>query len=107
VKNKADPTVINGVSCMFCHARGLIDKTDQIRAHVEKNPGAFSDNEVQLIRALYPPEAEFKTMLQNDAERFRKAVAATGTKLGQMEPIVALAGRFEAELDLVTAAAEL
>jgi tetratricopeptide (TPR) repeat protein len=107
VKNQADPTVINGISCMLCHARGLIDKSDQIRSHAEKNPGAFSEIEHQLIRALYPPEAEFKTLLNADTERYRKAVAATGTKLGQMEPVVALAGRFETELDLTLAAAEI
>jgi tetratricopeptide (TPR) repeat protein len=106
VKNKPDPTVINGVSCMFCHARGLIDKGDQIRAHVEKNPDAFDEADAQVIRALYPPEAEFRALLHKDADRFQRAVAATGTRLGQTEPVVALAGRFEAELDLTAAAAE-
>ncbi|MBY0527314.1 MAG: tetratricopeptide repeat protein [Gemmataceae bacterium] len=106
VKNRPDPTVINGVSCMSCHVRGVIDKADQVRAHVEKNPGAFSELDAKAIRSLYPPQAELRTLLRQDAERFRKAVEATGSKVAATEPIVALAARFESELDLSTAAAE-
>jgi tetratricopeptide (TPR) repeat protein/mono/diheme cytochrome c family protein len=107
VKNKPDPTVINGISCMACHARGMIDKADQIRAHADKNPAAFTEEERRAIGALYPPEADFRGLLRKDAERFRRAVEATGVRLGQTEPVVALAGRFEAELDCAAAAAEL
>jgi tetratricopeptide (TPR) repeat protein len=107
VKNRPDPTVINGVSCMFCHARGMIDKSDQIRAHVEKNAAAFSDTETQLVRGLYPAESYFRALLQQDAERFRRAVEQSGARMGRTEPVAALAQRFEIELDLPTAAAEL
>jgi tetratricopeptide (TPR) repeat protein len=107
VKNRPDPTVINGVSCMACHARGLIDKADQIRDHVKKNPTSFSDEETRTIEALYPPEADFKTLLQRDAERFQVAAEATGAHVGDTEPVAALSARFEAELDLALAAAEV
>ncbi len=106
VKNQPDPRVINGVSCMFCHARGMIDKKDEIRPHVAKNSQAFSEVDARTVRALYPPEKDFQALLQADAERFRRAVEATGVELTATEPIVALARRFEAELDVVTAAAE-
>src|SRR5207248_5965596 len=76
VKNRPDPTVINGISCMTCHARGMIEKADQIRGHVEKNPSSFNDDEIRLTRALYPPENEMTALLRRDAERFLKAVAA-------------------------------
>lgn len=107
VKNKPDPTVINGISCMACHAHGMIDKADQVRGHADKNPAAFTEEELRAIRALYPPEAVFRSLLRKDAERFGHAVEATGARLGQTEPVVALAGRFEGELDLATVAAEL
>jgi tetratricopeptide (TPR) repeat protein len=106
VKNQPDPRVINGVSCMFCHARGMIDKKDEIRPHVAKNSRAFSEADARTVRVLYPPEKDFQSLLQADAERFRRAVEATGAKLTATEPVVALARRFEAELDVVTAAAE-
>jgi tetratricopeptide (TPR) repeat protein len=106
VKNQADPRVINGVSCMFCHARGMIDKRDEIRPHVAKNSQAFSEADARIVRALYPPEKDFQALVQADAERFRRAAEATSAKLTATEPVVALARRFEAELDVMTAAAE-
>ncbi len=33
---QADGAVINGISCMSCHNRGLIEKTDQLREVVAK-----------------------------------------------------------------------
>jgi len=107
VKSKSDPRVINGVSCMFCHSRGLIDKADQIRGHVLKNPQAFPDIDIKTILALYPGEKRFSALLAEDTERFQRAVQATGAKLGSTDPIVALSERFEAELDLTLAAAEV
>lgn len=106
VKSKSDPRVTNGVSCMFCHARGIIEKDDQVRSHVLKNPQAFSEAEAKTILALYPKDKRFQELQREDADRFRKAVEATGAKLGTTEPIVALAERFESELDLKMAAAE-
>src|SRR5207244_3425359 len=88
VKSKPDPTVTNGISCMFCHSRGMIDKSDQVRDHAAKNAGAFSAEESRTIRALYPPDKEFKDLLQQDAERFRRAVAATGKAPKQALPYV-------------------
>jgi tetratricopeptide (TPR) repeat protein/mono/diheme cytochrome c family protein len=107
VKNRPNPVVINGVSCMMCHARGMIDKADQVRPHAEKNADAFAADDLKALQALYPPEADFRALLKADAERFRKAVEAAGAKVGETEPVAALADRFEAEVDLTAAAAEL
>src|SRR5207247_3761989 len=85
----------------------MSENDDQVRAHLEKNATSSAEADARPIRALYPPEAEFKALLQKDAERFRKAVETTGAKIGATEPIVALAGRFEMELDLPTAAVEV
>ncbi len=106
VKSKPDPRVINGISCMFCHSRGLIEKADQIRGHVLKNPQAFPDVDVKTILALYPEEKRLSELLREDTERFRKAFEMTGAKLGGTDPIVALSERFESELDLSLASAE-
>jgi mono/diheme cytochrome c family protein len=103
---RPDRAVENGLSCMSCHARGLIPKTDQVRAHAERNPQGFSTDEINAIKALYPPEQQFKALLEQDAKRFREAVERTGAQLGATEPIVTLALQFEAELDVQRAAAE-
>ncbi len=103
---RPDKTVVNGLSCMSCHVKGMIDKTDQIRAHVEENDVRFKKTERDTILALYPAKDKLAAALKVDRERFLKALKETGCKEGATEPNVALTLRFEAELDLAMAAAE-
>jgi tetratricopeptide (TPR) repeat protein len=103
---RPDRAVENGVSCMSCHARGLIDKADQVLPHVRENPQAFTGQAIERVAALYPPAGKFSALVQSDTKRFQDAVAKTGAPLSRTEPIVALALRFEAELDLTLTAAE-
>jgi hypothetical protein len=104
---RPDRAVENGVSCMACHARGLIPKEDQIRAHADRNAGSFDQGEADTIKALYPPETVLRALLTRDNERFRRAVEETGSRLTTTEPVAALVAHYEGELDLTTAAAEL
>ncbi len=104
---RPDRAVENGLSCMACHTRGVLPKTDQIRKHIEQNPAAFSADEMQLLKALYPPEDRFRALQEQDSERFRAAVVQTGNRIGATEPIVALTLQFESELDLKRTAAEV
>jgi hypothetical protein len=104
---RPDKVVEPGLSCISCHVRGLHPKADQVRAHVEKNPNAFSAEDAATVKALYPPEVKFKTLFDDDVDRFLKALAKTGAKTGEPEPVLALALRYEGELDLAMAAAEV
>jgi mono/diheme cytochrome c family protein len=114
VKKGLEPDVVNGISCMSCHAKGMIAKTDQVREHVLKNRDAFGKGEADTILALYPAKDKFADLLQEDADRFRRAVNRTfgktaahlDDKLPETEPVVTLALLFEQELDLKLAAAE-
>jgi mono/diheme cytochrome c family protein len=103
---QGDRAVVNGISCMSCHARGMIEKADQVREHVQKNRDAFSRAEADTILTLYPGKARLAELFGEDAERFAAAVKKTGAQLSSTEPIVALALRFEQELDVNLAAAE-
>jgi tetratricopeptide (TPR) repeat protein len=103
---RPDRAVENGLSCMSCHAKGLIEKSDQVRDHILKNAAAFTQADVDTVLALYPPRDRFMELVRGDARRFQEAVAATGAPLSATEPVAALALRFEAELDLPLAAAE-
>jgi tetratricopeptide (TPR) repeat protein len=103
---RPDRAVENGLSCMSCHAKGMIDKTDQVRAHAAGNPGAFAAADRETIQALYPPADKMTALLRQDARRFQEAVARTGAPLSATEPVAMLALRFESELDLALAAAE-
>ena len=103
---RPDRAVENGLSCMSCHARGIIEKNDQVRGHVLKNKDAFAESALETLLALYPPNDKMIALMRTDAKRFQDAVAHTGAPLSATEPITALALRFEAELDLPLVAAE-
>jgi Tfp pilus assembly protein PilF len=103
---RPDRAVENGISCMSCHARGLLHKEDQVRAHVLQNPAAFAREDRDTILALYPPREQFAALVQEDTRRFQQAVARTGAPLSASEPVVALALHFEAEMSLPLVAAE-
>lgn len=104
---RPDRAVETGVSCMSCHLTGINEKADQVRDFVAKNPKAFSRADAEIIRALYPPEANMKKLMDEDQEKYRKAVEQTGAKVIKTEPVSTLTLRYEADLDLPTAAAEV
>ncbi|MFK8115132.1 MAG: SHD1 domain-containing protein [Rubripirellula sp.] len=104
-----DRTVVNGVSCMSCHYGGFIQKTDEIRNHVLANQTAYRN--FDEIMGLYAePEAVGK-WIQADTRDYLSALAKDEiglpkpTKAG--EPIVLIANRYQNEVDLSLAAAEL
>lgn len=104
---RPDKLVETGISCMSCHVRGLHPKSDQVRAHVEKHPNSFGKDDVAIVKAIYPPEAKFKALMDEDVERFTKALEKVGAPASDNEPILALTLRYEGELDLAAAAAEV
>jgi WD40 repeat protein len=103
---RPDRRVETGLSCMSCHVRGLIHKADQVRAHVDKNASAFSKEDAEIIKALYPPEAVFRQRLERDAARFLKALKKLDVSTDDPEPVMATTLRYETPLDLAAAAAE-
>jgi WD40 repeat protein len=104
---RPDRAVEAGLSCMNCHYRGILPKDDQIRGHVAKNKKAFSRADTEVINALYPPAKKMRTLMEDDAERFRKAVEKTGNKITTAEVVMAMTLRYEADVDLPTLAAEV
>jgi mono/diheme cytochrome c family protein len=104
---RPDKLVENGLSCMGCHVGGILPKDDQVRAHALKNPDAFSREDREAVLALYAPTARMRALMKEDAERFGRALAQTGTPPGEPEPISTVTLRYEGVLDLRTAAAEV
>lgn len=104
---RPDKFVEAGVSCMSCHFQGLMHKADQVRAHAEKNAKTFAKDDLETIKALYVPESKFKALLDEDTKKFQKAVAKTGALAAEPEPVSTLTLRFEGEVDLASAAAEV
>ena len=104
---RPDRAVEPGVSCMSCHVTGILPKADQIRDHLAKNPKAFGRTDADTIRALYPPKEKSLEIMQEDAKRYAEAVAKTGAKVSKFETVSTITLKYEADLDLPTAAAEV
>jgi WD40 repeat protein/mono/diheme cytochrome c family protein len=104
---RPDRAVDAGVSCMSCHYRGLNPKDDQIREHVAKNAKSFKRTDAEIIRALYVPKEKMRGLMDEDMERFRKALEKTGNKVSVSEPVMNATLRYEADVDLPTLAAEI
>lgn len=114
---RPDQRVETGISCMSCHARGLLFKADQLRGHVEKNASAFGKEIVDTIRATHPRRAKFQAQIEEDNVRYLKALtqllpspsgkAGEGFRDPDQEPVNLVTQRFEGTLDGRTAAAEL
>jgi WD40 repeat protein len=103
---RPDRAVEAGLSCMHCHAPGILIKDDQVREHVAKNRKAFNRNDAELVGALYPPAAKTRALMEDDAHRFQRALEKTGNRHTANEVVLAAALRYEADVDLPTLAAE-
>jgi WD40 repeat protein len=104
--SRSDRTVETGISCMGCHSGGIISKTDQVRAHVENNSNAFSKEEIATVRAIYGTERTMLPLLAEDVGRYQEALKKLGIAVSP-DPVGAVAQRYEQDLDLAAAAAEV
>jgi mono/diheme cytochrome c family protein len=104
---RPDRRVETGLSCMSCHAAGLLFKADQVRGHVEKNLASFSKADLAKVRALYLPAARLRGLIDEDNERYRTALARAGVSAKAADPVTTLVLRFEGTLGQREAAAEL
>jgi mono/diheme cytochrome c family protein len=103
-----DASVVNGISCVRCHADGIIPKQDEVRSHAVANKGAFGER-LKIIQALYPEPKALQEAFHEDQERYREAIAKLGVTRASAagEPIYNTARRFREPLDLRRASAEV
>ncbi len=112
-KRAKDLAVTNGISCMGCHEFGMIKAKDEIRKIALGGPGgkAFSRAELREIDGLYPENEKMDRLLEGDAKRFADAMYRAGLdpnlNYNGIEMITALSQRYEQDVDLTVAAAEL
>ena len=102
--------VVNAISCLNCHARGLIDFQDTVRTgHVLT--GRFRRD----VERLYPTAEQMQRLVNQDRQRFAqaadRAMGKWGTPTDELdassEPIGWLVRWYGRDLDLTTAAAEV
>src|SRR5262249_40826316 len=103
-------TVTNGISCMGCHDQGMRKAKDEVRAIVVQGK-TFPKETREQVEALYPPTEKMDQVIAGDAKRFADAMARAGLdpalKLNGVEMVTALMKRYENDLDINLAAAEL
>jgi hypothetical protein len=104
---RPDLRVETGISCMSCHARGVLPKADQLRVHVEKNAAAFGQAVLDAVRATHPGKAQFQARIDEDNAWYARALEKIGVRDPDQEPVNLVTQRFEGTLDGRGAAAEL
>ena len=105
VRNPAasDPTVRNGLSCIGCHTEGMKTFEDQVRGVVEQNENPPFDKDRAL--RLYVEKTVMDALVEEDTDRYRVALEATGDVFGGIEPVQRFHEAFQAPLDASHAAA--
>ncbi len=101
--------VINGISCMVCHNRGMQPfKDDVLRGTSLRGSAA------QKVARLFPKSDDFDKVIEEDSQRFLRALRKAtkpfldeGDDVVKREPVGAIARQFSDELFMVDVAAEL
>src|SRR5262249_5397616 len=78
-----------------------------LRGHVEKNAEVFGKQILASIRATHPHKAKFQAQIDEDNQRYLKALEKFGLRDPEQEPVNLVTQRFEMTLDGPSAAAEL
>ncbi|MYE91675.1 hypothetical protein F4X33_22065, partial [Candidatus Poribacteria bacterium] len=99
----SDPTVRNGLSCFGCHTKGMNTFEDEVRAVIESNATPAYDK-AQALR-LYVEKSEMDALVQEDMDRYRDALEATGGAVDDIEPIQRFHEVFQGPVDAAYAAA--
>ena len=99
----SDPTVRNGLSCFGCHTEGMETFEDEVRAVIESNTAPAYDK-AQALR-LYVEQSEMDALLQEDTDRYKEALEATGGAFDGIEPISRFHEVFQGTVDASYAAA--
>ena len=101
--------VIQPLSCLSCHSRGLIPKKDQVNSYVKANVGSkFNQAQVDKADRIYVDYSAFQARLEKDNQTIKSAIEATGTTITDVEPIVFTYKKFAlTRINLDTAAANV
>lgn len=130
-----DAVVLNGVSCMNCHQRGMKRQDDDVLEYFTqlekqlKNGGSLrplselpvndkgggihlgvETNLKQAIRdvkRVYKGNKVLNQVYSKDEDDFKKAIEKTGNSVELADPVFATATQFEAPLDIKSVASEL
>lgn len=106
--------VVNGISCMACHARGMRPVTDTIL-----KGQSLAGDPLRKVQDLFPEKDKMDELIARDSEQFTRAVTRAMAPFLQVgedrdkpvtefpEPILATAQLHQKDLELEEVAAEL
>jgi hypothetical protein len=103
-------TVTPGIACMSCQDGGLERAKDEVR-DVVLTGRSFPRDVRDAVDGLYPVQQKMDALFDDDIKRFANAMNRAGLdpdlRLGGVEMISAMSNRYDDDLDLPAAAAEL
>ncbi|HTV20026.1 MAG TPA: hypothetical protein VMG12_15185 [Polyangiaceae bacterium] len=105
---QADFVARTSVSCSNCHQQGFNMVTDEVRPFVLANRRAIGNrDDVEAVEEIYLDPADFAEVIADDSELYRTALERVGVPTTGSDPVAATYLRFNVDLDLAQAAAEL
>ena len=99
----SDPAVRNGLSCIGCHTEGMKEFEDGVRSVIQQTTNPAYDKD-QALR-LYVEKTTMDRFVEQDTERYKIALEATGGIFGGIEPVHRFYEAFQGPLDAAHAAA--
>ena len=99
----SDPTVRNGISCIGCHTEGMKTFEDEVRSAIEGNPNP-PYNKAHALR-LYVEKSVMDALVDEDMNRYRDALEATGGTFSGVEPVSRFHEAFQGPIGAAYAAA--
>lgn len=103
--------VVNGISCISCHSKGIRLNDDKVR-DVALNNLSLSPQERQTIQAIYPGQDVVSDWMKRDTDAFFAALSSAGldpeATAGGLEPVRGLfVYHVDAFVDFTQAASEM
>lgn len=103
--------VVNGISCISCHSKGMRFNEDKVR-DVAINNRLLSAELRQFVDAIYPGQKTVRAAMDKDMEAFLSSLKAAGldpeSTAGGLEPVRGLfVYHVDAYIDFAKAASEL
>lgn len=101
--------VIAGLSCMSCHARGVLDAADEVRARVQSSSNISGAERARILQ-IYVSQIELDRRIKDDRNRYLNAAKTAGMRPGKkddgLDDLTYLVRNYEKRLDIRVAAAE-
>jgi serine/threonine-protein kinase len=69
LKTSGSPAIVSGLSCIYCHKRGVVALKDEIRV-----ASAVGGRARDKVEALHPEEAELRKLMEKDQKAFIAAL---------------------------------